>query len=137
ATLTVNTLADNTTDTSVLTLRDAVLLVNNGGDPTALGQSSMPGGWTSQIAGSFGSNDTIQFDPSLTASAPQTITLGGSELLLSRSVTITGPGASLLAISGNNASRVFEVASGTTDTISGLTIEKGSNGFGGAGIINY
>jgi hypothetical protein len=44
ATLTVNTLADNTTDTSVLTLRDAVLLVNNGGDPTALGQSSMPGG---------------------------------------------------------------------------------------------
>jgi hypothetical protein len=136
ATLTVNTLADNTTDTGFLTLRDAVLLVNNGGDPTALGQSSMPGGWSSQIAGSFGSNDTIQFDPSLTASAPQTITLGGSELLLSQNVSITGPGASLLAVSGNNASRVFEVASGTTDTISGLTIENGRSGYLGGGISN-
>jgi len=43
STLTVNTLADNTTDSSLLTLRDAIVLINNGGDPTALGQPSMPG----------------------------------------------------------------------------------------------
>ena len=45
AVLTVNTAADNTTDTSALTLRDAITLVNNGGNPTSLGQTSMPAGW--------------------------------------------------------------------------------------------
>jgi hypothetical protein len=64
AVLTVNTTADNTTDTSVLTLRDAITLANSAGDPTALGQSSMPAGWASQIdtTNPFGSSDTIQFD---------------------------------------------------------------------------
>src|SRR6516165_2747058 len=60
AVLTVNTTADNTTDTSVLTLRDAITLANSAGDPTALGQSSMPAGWASQIdtTNPFGSSDT-------------------------------------------------------------------------------
>jgi hypothetical protein len=64
ATISVNTTADNTSDTSVLTLRDAITLVNNAGDPTSLGQSSMPAGWASQIdtTNPFGSNDTIQFN---------------------------------------------------------------------------
>jgi hypothetical protein len=64
AVLKVDTTADNITDTSVLTLRDAISLVNSGGDPTPLGQSSMPAGWASQIdiTNPFGSNDTIQFN---------------------------------------------------------------------------
>src|SRR5215472_8432685 len=82
ATLTVNTLADNTTDTSVLTLRDAIVLVDNSGDPTSLGQSSMPRGWSSQINGGFGSNDTVQFASNMFGSTLATITLGGSELLI-------------------------------------------------------
>ncbi|HEY7423917.1 MAG TPA: hypothetical protein VH682_06695, partial [Gemmataceae bacterium] len=49
AVLTVNSLSDNTSDTSVLTLRDAITLVNNAGNPASLGQSSMPAGWASQI----------------------------------------------------------------------------------------
>jgi hypothetical protein len=63
ATLTVNTTADNTTDTSVLTLRDAITLVNSGGDPTSLGLPSMPAGWAAQIntGNPFGTNDTINF----------------------------------------------------------------------------
>jgi hypothetical protein len=63
ATLTVNTTADNTTDTSVLTLRDAITLVNHAGDPASLGQPSMPTGWAAQIdtTSPFGSNDTIDF----------------------------------------------------------------------------
>ena len=125
STLTVNTLADNITDTSFLTLREAVLLVNSGGDLTSLGQSSMPSGWASQIADSFGSNDTIQFDPSLFTSTLQTITLGGSELSLLRDMSIIGPGASQLAVSGNNVSRVFRIAGFTQPpsvAISGLTI---------------
>src|ERR1700735_1802165 len=54
ATLFVNTSLDNTTDTSHLTLRDAVTLVNNDGDPNSLGQSSMPNGWATQTTGAFG-----------------------------------------------------------------------------------
>jgi hypothetical protein len=128
AVLTVNTLADNTTDTSVLTLRDAVTLVNHGGDPSSLGQSSMPSGWAAQIdtsSGGFGSNDTIQFDPGLFGPTQAAITLGGSELELSSSVTITGPGAGQLAVSGNRASRVFAIDSSVTATVTGLTIANG------------
>jgi hypothetical protein len=144
--LTVNTLTDDPsgpTDTSVLTLRDAVTLVDHGGDSTSLGQSGTPAAWAAQIDsssnGGWGTNDTIQFAPDLFGSSQQTITLGGSELLLSSNVTLTGPGAGQLAISGNSQSRVFEVADGTTATISGLTIEYGSVGgylIGGGAIYN-
>jgi hypothetical protein len=86
-----------------LTLRDAVVLVNNGGDPAAPGQSTMPSAWASQLAGSFGSNDTIQFDSNLLGATQQTIILNGSELYLSRSITSSVQRASQLAISGNLA----------------------------------
>jgi hypothetical protein len=42
-------------------------------------------------------------------------------------VTIQGPGASLLTVSGGNSSRVFEVAPNVTATISGLTITQGNS----------
>ncbi len=73
--------------------------------------------------------DTINF----ALSPGSTITLK-SELLINKNLTITGPGASQLTVSGNNSSRVFEVASGTQVSLSGLTI---SNGFAvnGAGIL--
>ena len=54
-----------------------------------------------------------------------TINLTGGELLMGRSLTIIGPGAANLTISGNNSHRVFEFASGTSNTISGLTISNG------------
>jgi hypothetical protein len=66
--------------------------------------------------------DTTVFDPSLDH---QTITLGGQQLEINKNLTIQGPGAGLLAISGNNQSRVFQVDAGTNVTISGLTIEGG------------
>jgi len=49
------------------------------------------------------------------------------ELPVSRSLTITGPGAGKLAIDGNNFSRVFHVF-GVNATISGLTIQNGNAG---------
>jgi hypothetical protein len=52
------------------------------------------------------------------------ITLTSGQLLINKSLTITGPGAGLLAVSGNNANRVFNVDPGTV-TISGLTITQG------------
>ncbi len=141
ATLTVNSLADTVSGTSTsLDLREAILLVNSGGTATDSSGNSLSTAKGSQIdtsTGGFGTNDTIQFDPSLFSSTPQTITLGGSELPLTSNVIINGPGAGRLAVSGSNASRVFDVAGGVTASLSGLTIEDGSIGSGeGAGIYN-
>ncbi|MEN8241350.1 MAG: sortase [Chloroflexota bacterium] len=62
--------------------------------------------------------DTITF------SVTGTITLTGGELLIDNDLTITGPGADQLDISGNNSSRVFYIIGGTV-TISALTIQDG------------
>ena len=72
-------------------------------------------------------NDTIQFKSGLTG----TITLGGQELLLAKSLTIAGPSAGTLSVSANNASRVITVEFGTKVVLSGLTIKQGRAGFGG------
>lgn len=66
--------------------------------------------------------DTVVFSSTLKG---QTITLTSGELLLDKSLTIQGPGAGQLAISGGNTSRVFEVASGVQATLTGLTIRDG------------
>jgi hypothetical protein len=84
------------------------------------------------------SGDTIAFASSLNG---QTITLTSGELAISQSLDIEGPGASILAISGNNASRVFDISQNqkpVTVTIAGLTIENGlcSGDNGGGGILN-
>jgi hypothetical protein len=80
------------------------------------------------------SGDTVVFAPSL---AGQTITLTKGELLLKKNLAIVGPGAGELTISGNQASRVFEVASGMQVTLSGLTISNGLVvGGDGGGILN-
>ncbi|MCA9027830.1 MAG: tandem-95 repeat protein [Planctomycetaceae bacterium] len=82
-------------------------------------------------AGSDTEVDTIAFADGLNG----TITLDGTQLTITDDVTITGLGADQLAVSGNNASRVFEIASGITAEITGLTITGGSQTFGG-GLVN-
>jgi hypothetical protein len=78
--------------------------------------------------------NTVTFAPGVSG----TITLTGGELLIGHNLTISGPGASQLAVSGNYASRVFEVASGVTTSLSGLTVENGNGGDNGGGAIhNY
>ncbi len=53
------------------------------------------------------------------------ITLTSGELTVSRSISIQGPGAKFLTISGNNASRIFN-ATNTNSTISGMTLANGN-----------
>lgn len=70
------------------------------------------------------SGDTINF-----TGLAGTITLA-SELLIDKSLTITGPGAGVLTISGNNAVRVFHIENGgsaspETVSISNLTLTAG------------
>src|SRR5262245_56879321 len=73
-------------------------------------------------------DDTITFQPGLSG----TITLTTGELPVTGSVTILGPGADALAVSGNNASRIFAVkrtAGIPIDVaISGLTLTRGQSG---------
>ncbi len=66
--------------------------------------------------------DTIAFDAAL---AGHTITLTSGELAITKSVAIEGPGADQLTISGNYASRVFDISGSPTVTIAGLTITQG------------
>jgi hypothetical protein len=70
-----------------------------------------------------------------------TIGLTSGELLVDKSITISGPGAGELMVDGNAKNRVFHVGSGTTVTVSGLTITNGNaSGFypgnEGGGVLN-
>jgi hypothetical protein len=108
ATVTVNTTADDptATNTTALTLRDAITLVNNGGNPQSLGQSSMPPpGLASQIntTNPFGTDDTIVFNIPTndggynSTTRTFTINVGASLPLISNPVFINGfsqPGSS-------------------------------------------
>jgi uncharacterized repeat protein (TIGR01451 family) len=75
--------------------------------------------------------DIVDFASGVTG----TITLTTGELLITGDLTITGPGAGQLTISGGGASRVFSVDPGVTVTISALTVANGSECCGG-GIFN-
>ncbi|MBK8050472.1 MAG: hypothetical protein IPK16_27240 [Anaerolineales bacterium] len=67
----------------------------------------------------------ITFASALTAGGPVTITLTNNELYIRKHVTIVGPGADLLAVSGDNRNRVFFISYQVTADISGLTIRDG------------
>jgi len=96
---------------------------------------SGPGSLRADIAAA-NPGDTINFAPSLNG---QTIKLTSGELVVNKSLTIQGPGAGQLAISGGGqwGSRVFEVYGNTHPNVllSGLTITQGYAGIGG-GIYN-
>jgi hypothetical protein len=92
--------------------------------------------WAIRQANTNGRADRIVF--SSLFNAPQTINLTGRQLTLSdpARVSITGPGENLLTINGNNASRVFRITSGSSASLSGLTITGGSVNGNGGGVAN-
>jgi hypothetical protein len=103
---------------------------------TDLGDTGVAGDGTlrDEIAAAQ-SGDTINFQPGLSG----TITLTRGELAIVNNLQITGPGADVITVSGNHASRVFNVAASRMVGISGLTIADGqvtdTNAWGG-GIFN-
>ena len=114
--ITVNTLQDTSATDAFISLREAIDLANiNSGA------------------------DTIVFASSLFTNGPATISLTGvlpaiADATSAGTLTITGPGANTLNISGNNGNfSVFSVASLGNLTISGVTVSGANNsGFGGA-----
>lgn len=118
----VNSTADvaNGSD-GLCTLREAIQAAN-----TNIASGGTPGECD---AGNGGDWDTISF------SVTGTITLLTALPDLSTSMSVNGPGANLLTISGNNANRVFSVSVATPGTVAlaGLTLSNGqSSGNGGA-----
>src|SRR5205085_10668596 len=81
---------------------------------------------------------TITFDTAGAFSTPQTITLTTGELAITKNLTIVGPGtaANAVTISGNNASRVFNVNTVNAPSIVRLTISGGQTADLGGGILN-
>jgi hypothetical protein len=79
------------------------------------------------------SGTTITFN--IPGAGPHTITLTTGELAATKNMTIKNNSGERITVSGNNASRVFNINSGKTVSIIGLTI-SGGNAASGAGIIN-
>jgi hypothetical protein len=124
---TISDLSDSQLPAGSVTLRDAITAANN-----------TLSGFT-----------TITFAPSLTANGPATITLTQGELDITNSMTITGIGASQLAVDGGyvanssnviNGSRIFDLTGPTNlnVAITGLTLQNGNDftGYGGGAIYN-
>ena len=110
---------------AVVSARASTLTVTNAADSGA--------GTLRDRVSSAVSGDVIVFTNML---AGQTILLTSGEILLNKNLTIDGSALSNgIAIDGNNAGRIFNVASGTTNVLSALTITNGHAGFGG-GVIN-
>lgn len=96
----------NTNDSGVGSLRQAILDAN-----------------------SFAGSDEIVF--SLRGNGAKTITLTSGQLGITDDLFISGLGQNKLTISGNQASRVFEVNSGVNVTMRDLTITNGYSIYGG------
>ena len=77
-------------------------------------------------------DDIITFDPTLTG----TITLTGGELLINSNISISKTGTGTISVSGNNASRVFSIASGAVVSINNISIINGKAEGTGGGILN-
>src|SRR3954465_6552440 len=98
------------------------------------GNDSGSGSLRQALAGA-NDGDTIQFDSALNG---QTITLTSGELVVADSITISGPGPTLLAVSRDSQTsnfRILHIQPNHTVAISGLTISNGSLiNLSGAGI---
>ncbi|MEW6127478.1 MAG: HYR domain-containing protein [Acidobacteriota bacterium] len=115
--------------------------VNNAGDEP----DAMPGDGICATAGGVCTlRAAIEDANALTTCAPlqinfaggiTLITLTNGQLNINRGMTINGPGADTLTISGSGLSRVFQISSATV-SLNGLTITGGSTTSAGGGIVN-
>jgi predicted outer membrane repeat protein len=106
-----------------------VISIDEASSPTAIDCSgttcaSLRGAINASAAG-----DTIVF----AGGVEGTIVLSQGTLAITHDLTLQGPSASSLTISGNNAVRAIHITAGTVD-ISGLSITDGAQITGGSGI---
>ena len=80
-----------------------------------------------------GPGATITFSTDL---LDATILLTGGEIEINKNLTLTGLGALHLAVSGNNASRIFHVLPGYTLTLQGMTLKDATAVINGGAILS-
>src|SRR5271157_5710116 len=115
----------------LLTLAICLSLPANAKIYTVTNTSDSGAGSLRSALGYAANGDKIKF------SVTGVITLTSAQLEIVTNVTIAGPGAAKLAISGNGQFTVFQVDSGVTAaTISDVTIEDGYTSSGDGGGIN-
>jgi CSLREA domain-containing protein len=81
-----------------------------------------------------GENDLVQF--SMLFDSVQTIVLSAGEILINKNITIRGPGADVLTLSGNHASRVFRVVLNKTLSLHGVALRDGRAADVGGAIVS-
>ncbi len=119
AVVTVTTLADTIDfNDGVTSLREAIFATN-----------TVPGA------------DTIEFAPALTAGGPARILLTQGEFAITDSLTIEGPGASLLTLDARSGSRILSLDGGgpmrrIDVAVQGITMSDGYVGDAGGGILS-
>ncbi|MDR2328559.1 MAG: IPTL-CTERM sorting domain-containing protein [Comamonas sp.] len=134
------------TPNSLLRFFAASYVVNNPGDSDGSNPQACAQG-NAQIctlrdavlqANLLGGAPVIQFDPSVfSAAAPQTISLTHGQISLAKSMTIQGPGADAVTISGGGISRVLQIeAAAQPVRVVGLTLAQGSSN-GGSAVLNH
>lgn len=84
------------------------------------------------VVGSAAPGDTVTFSVSCPPGSPIALT---AAVDLTVDLTIDGPGASSVAVTGGGSNGVFDVASGVTASISGLTLEDSTFGINNAGTL--
>jgi hypothetical protein len=116
------------------TVRPALLCLEDRALPSTLTVTNLNDSGSGSLRGALAqaqSGDTVVFARHLHG----TITLTSGELQVGQNVTIQGPGASNLTVSGNHASRVLEVLGGATVTMSGLTVCGGVGDLAGTAVL--
>jgi predicted outer membrane repeat protein len=131
----MKTLSSNTRRILFATCLSALCLAALSAEATTItvinSNDSGPGSLRQALADA-NDGDTINFDASVTFIAVVT-----TELVVDKSVTISGPGAANLFLDNYELNRVFHITNAVTVSISGLTIIQGIAPFDrGGGILN-
>ncbi len=125
---------DSSPATISLSLHTPVTLIVNTTDDTEDGTCDESHCSLREAVQSAIIGDVIEFDLDF----PETIYLFNGEILINKDITLNGPGADQLSVSGDEYSRVFKIDGDgmpVTATISGLTIVDGRADSGGGFLI--
>jgi hypothetical protein len=133
STVTVNTLVDGNTDDNLMSLREAVELIDHGGDDAAALSRSLSAGESALVDATeaFGTNDKIVFDNTVAGGSVSLL----SPLNVAGTMTIDGgaDGITLEGGGGGSDYRAFDLQSTADLTLDGLTVTHFRAAQAGAG----
>ena len=108
-------------DSLLLTI-DSIVVANN---------NDVGAGSLRDIIDCAPSGSTITFAPAMSG---QTIVLLTGEIVINKNLTIIGPGATSLTLSGNNSTRIFHLLSGYTLTLQDMGMKNATSVTNGGAI---